>query len=126
MTLTYRGQKYNQNNAAASNPQRPSLVYRGQKVAADNSRTTLFKPRRGGAFLWLIRLQGLAALPSNVQTKLRRRGTHPRQSQHQSAPHQLPPASNRPNLISIIGQDLSKSEIHRYPEVIEGVRNPCS
>ena len=33
MTLTYRGQKYNQNNAAAANVQRPVLVYRGQKVA---------------------------------------------------------------------------------------------
>lgn len=33
MTLTYRGQKYNQNNAAASKDQRPVLVYRGQKVA---------------------------------------------------------------------------------------------
>jgi hypothetical protein len=33
MTLTYRGQKYNQNKAAASNVQRPVLVYRGQKVA---------------------------------------------------------------------------------------------
>ena len=33
MTLTYRGQKYNQNNAAASSPRRPALVYRGQKVA---------------------------------------------------------------------------------------------
>ena len=33
MTLTYRGQKYNQSNAAASNVQRPVLVYRGQKVA---------------------------------------------------------------------------------------------
>ncbi|WP_071813014.1 DUF4278 domain-containing protein [Synechococcus sp. CC9605] len=33
MTLTYRGQKYNQSNAAASDVQRPVLVYRGQKVA---------------------------------------------------------------------------------------------
>ncbi|WP_186571939.1 DUF4278 domain-containing protein [Synechococcus sp. PROS-U-1] len=33
MTLTYRGQKYIQNNAAASSKQRPVLVYRGQKVA---------------------------------------------------------------------------------------------
>ena len=33
MTLTYRGQKYNQNNAAASSKQRSVLVYRGQKVA---------------------------------------------------------------------------------------------
>ena len=33
MTLTYRGQKYNQNNAAASNAQPPVLVYRGQKIA---------------------------------------------------------------------------------------------
>ena len=34
MTLTYRGQKYNQNNAATSNVQRPILVYRVQKVAS--------------------------------------------------------------------------------------------
>ena len=34
MTLTYRGQKYNQNNAAAANVHRPALVYRGQKVAS--------------------------------------------------------------------------------------------
>lgn len=34
MTLTYRGQKYTQNNAATSNIQRPVLVYRGQKVAS--------------------------------------------------------------------------------------------
>ncbi len=33
MTLTYRGQKYNQNNAAASNVQRQVLVYCGKKVA---------------------------------------------------------------------------------------------
>ena len=33
MTLTYRGQKYIQNNAAASSNKRPVLVYRGQKVA---------------------------------------------------------------------------------------------
>jgi len=33
MTLTYRGQKYNQTTAAASNVQRPVVVYRGQKVA---------------------------------------------------------------------------------------------
>ena len=32
MTLTYRGQKYNQNNATCSNSKRPVLVYRGQKV----------------------------------------------------------------------------------------------
>ena len=32
MTLTYRGQKYTQNNVAASSTQRPVLVYRGQKV----------------------------------------------------------------------------------------------
>ena len=34
MTLTYRGLKYNQNNAAASNVRRPVLVYRGQIVAS--------------------------------------------------------------------------------------------
>jgi hypothetical protein len=33
MTLTYRGQKYAQNNAAAQRSERPELVYRGQKVA---------------------------------------------------------------------------------------------
>ena len=33
MTLTYRGQKYVQNNAAAQNSKRPVLMYRGQKVA---------------------------------------------------------------------------------------------
>ena len=32
MTLTYRGQKYVQNIAAASNSKRPVLVYRGHKV----------------------------------------------------------------------------------------------
>ena len=34
MTLIFRGQKYNENNAAASIVQRPVLVYRGQKVAS--------------------------------------------------------------------------------------------
>ena len=34
MTLTYRGQKYNENNAAASKVQSPVIVYRGQKVAS--------------------------------------------------------------------------------------------
>ena len=67
-----------------------------RKSPADNSTTTSYKPRRGGAFFWLICLQDRAVLPSNVQTKRRRRGTHPRQSQHQSAPHQLPPASTPP------------------------------
>lgn len=33
MTLTYRGQKYIQNNAAATSRKRPVLVYRGHKVA---------------------------------------------------------------------------------------------
>ena len=33
MTLTYRGQKYVQNNAAATNSKHPILVYRGRKVA---------------------------------------------------------------------------------------------
>ena len=33
MTLTYRGQKYVQTNAAAKHSERPDLVYRGQKVA---------------------------------------------------------------------------------------------
>ncbi|MEC8442035.1 MAG: DUF4278 domain-containing protein [Cyanobacteriota bacterium] len=33
MTLTYRGQKYVQNNAAASSSKRPVLIYRGQRVA---------------------------------------------------------------------------------------------
>ncbi len=33
MTLTYRGQKYVQNNSAAQNSKRPVLVYRGHKVA---------------------------------------------------------------------------------------------
>ena len=33
MTLTYRGQTYVQNNAAATNSKRPVLVYRGHKVA---------------------------------------------------------------------------------------------
>ena len=34
MTLTYRGQKYVQHNAAAAtNSKRPILVYRGHKVA---------------------------------------------------------------------------------------------
>ena len=32
MTLTYRGQKYVQNNVAVSSVSRPALVYRGQKV----------------------------------------------------------------------------------------------
>jgi len=32
MTLTYRGQKYTQNNAACSSSKRPVLVYRGLKV----------------------------------------------------------------------------------------------
>ena len=67
-----------------------------RKSLADVSTTTSFKPRRSGAFFWLIRLQDRAVLPSNVQTKRRRRGTQPRQSQHQSAPHQLPPASTPP------------------------------
>jgi hypothetical protein len=33
MTLTYRGQKYVQNNAATTNTKRLVLVYRGHKVA---------------------------------------------------------------------------------------------
>ena len=33
MTLPYRGQKYVQNNAAATNSKRSALVYRGHKVA---------------------------------------------------------------------------------------------
>lgn len=33
MTLTYRGQKYVQNTAAAKSSERSELVYRGQKVA---------------------------------------------------------------------------------------------
>ena len=33
MTLTYRGQKYAQNNAVFKNRIRSELVYRGQKVA---------------------------------------------------------------------------------------------
>ena len=57
----------------------------------------LSSPASAGLFLWLIRLPNLAALPSNVQTKPRRRGTHPRQIQHQSAPPQLRPASTRPD-----------------------------
>ena len=32
MTLTYRGQKYIENNAAATNSKSPVLVYRGHKV----------------------------------------------------------------------------------------------
>ena len=32
MTLTYRGQKYVQNSAAATSTQRPVLVYRGTVV----------------------------------------------------------------------------------------------
>ena len=32
MTLTYRGQKYTQNNAAATSNKRPVLVYRENKV----------------------------------------------------------------------------------------------
>ena len=32
MTLTYRGQKYVQNNAAAFSVQRPVVIYRGQAV----------------------------------------------------------------------------------------------
>ena len=32
MTLIYRGQKYTQNNAAATSNKRPVLVYRGNKV----------------------------------------------------------------------------------------------
>ncbi len=32
MTLTYRGQKYMQNNAASSNAQRPVITYRGLAV----------------------------------------------------------------------------------------------
>lgn len=33
MTLTYRGQKYVQNTAAATRTQHPAVIYRGQKVA---------------------------------------------------------------------------------------------
>ena len=51
MTLTYRGQKYNQNNAAASNVSAQFLFIAVRKSPADSSTTTTpYKPRRGGAF----------------------------------------------------------------------------
>ena len=56
----------------------------------------MFKSRNGRAFLYVIRLLDPAALPSNAQTKPRRRATHPRQIQHQSVRPQFPPASTPP------------------------------
>ena len=73
-----------------------SCLSRSESRPLTTARRPLTSPASPGLFLWLICLQGLAVLPSNVQTKRRRRGIHPRQSQHQSAPHQLPPASTPP------------------------------
>ena len=73
-----------------------SSLSRSESRQLTAARRPLTSPAEAGLFLWLICLQDLAVLPSNVQTKPRRRGTHPRQSQHQSAPHQLPPASTPP------------------------------
>ena len=73
-----------------------SCLPRSESRSLTSARRPLSSPAEAGLFLWLIRLQDRAVLPSNVQTKRRRRGTQPRQSQHQSAPHQLPPASTPP------------------------------
>ena len=47
MTLTYRGQKYTQNNAAATSNKRPVLVYRETKLFAEPRGSVPTPPRRG-------------------------------------------------------------------------------
>ena len=77
MTLTYRGQKYNQNNAAASNVQR-RFLFIAVRSRHDNS-TTPYKPAEAGLFLWLICLQDRAVcLQRSNQTATAK--TLPRQS----------------------------------------------
>ena len=96
--------------------QRPaacSCVSRSESRPLTTAHQPLSSPAEAGLFLWLIRRQDLAALPSTVQT----RQPHPRRWRWQCLPRcrrlRIPPAYNRPNLISIIGQNHSRTAIHR-------------